>query len=87
MAQKPSIPKGTRDFSPVEMMRRDYIFNTIRGVFRLNGYSPIETPAMENLSTLLGKYGDEGDKLLFKILNADLSRKSLTPQQALTAVV
>ena len=70
MAQKPSIPKGTRDFSPVEMMRRDYIFNTIRSVFRLNGYSPIETPAMENLSTLLGKYGDEGDKLLFKILNS-----------------
>ncbi|MEE0915741.1 MAG: histidine--tRNA ligase [Alistipes sp.] len=70
MAQKPSIPKGTRDFSPTEMMRRDYIFNTIRSVFRLNGYSPIETPAMENLSTLLGKYGDEGDKLLFKVLNS-----------------
>ena len=70
MAQKPSIPKGTRDFSPAEMMRRDYIFNTIRSVFRLNGYSPIETPAMENLSTLLGKYGDEGDKLLFKVLNS-----------------
>lgn len=70
MAQKPSIPKGTRDFSPVEMSRRDYIFNNIKSVFKLYGYSPIETPAMENLSTLLGKYGDEGDKLLFKILNS-----------------
>lgn len=70
MAQKPSIPKGTRDFSPQEMMRRNYIFDTIRGVFRTFGYAPLETPAMENLSTLLGKYGDEGDKLLFKILNS-----------------
>ncbi len=70
MAQKPSIPKGTRDFSPAEMSRRNYIFNTIREVFTLYGYSPIETPAMENLSTLMGKYGDEGDKLLFKILNS-----------------
>ncbi len=70
MAQKPSIPKGTRDFSQSEMMRRDYIFNTIRGVFKLYGFAPIETPAMENLSSLLGKYGDEGDKLLFKILNS-----------------
>ncbi|MDE6809802.1 MAG: histidine--tRNA ligase [Muribaculaceae bacterium] len=70
MAQKPSIPKGTRDFSPVEMARRNYIFDTIRDVFRLYGYRPIETPAMENLSTLLGKYGEEGDKLLFKILNS-----------------
>lgn len=70
MAQKPSIPKGTRDFSPVEMMRRNYIFDTIRSVFKLYGYQPIETPAMENLSTLLGKYGDEGDKLLFRILNS-----------------
>lgn len=68
--QKPSIPKGTRDFSPAEMMRRQYIFDTIRGVFRLFGFAPLETPAMENLSTLLGKYGDEGDKLLFKILNS-----------------
>lgn len=68
--QKPSIPKGTRDFSPVEMMRRNYIFDTIRGVFRLYGFAPLETPSMENLSTLLGKYGDEGDKLLFKILNS-----------------
>ncbi|MDE7069856.1 MAG: histidine--tRNA ligase [Alistipes sp.] len=70
MAQKPSIPKGTRDFSPREMARRQYIFDTIRGVFRTFGFGPLETPAMENLSTLLGKYGDEGDKLLFKILNS-----------------
>ncbi len=70
MAQKPSIPKGTRDFSPAEMMRRGYIFETVKGVFRLFGYAPLETPSMENLSTLLGKYGDEGDKLLFKILNS-----------------
>lgn len=69
-AQKPSIPKGTRDFGPVETARRNYIFDTIRTVFRLYGYSPIETPAMENLSTLMGKYGEEGDKLLFKILNS-----------------
>ncbi|MDE7097206.1 MAG: histidine--tRNA ligase, partial [Muribaculaceae bacterium] len=70
MAQKPSIPKGTRDFSPVEMARRNYIFDTIRGAFSLFGYRQIETPAMENLSTLMGKYGEEGDKLLFKILNS-----------------
>ncbi len=70
MAQKPSIPKGTRDFGPVEMNRRQYIFNTIRTVFQKYGYQPLETPAMENLSTLLGKYGEEGDKLLFKILNS-----------------
>ncbi len=68
--QKLSIPKGTRDFSPVEMARRNYIFDTIRDVFRLFGYQPLETPAMENLSTLMGKYGEEGDKLLFKILNS-----------------
>ena len=67
---KPSIPKGTRDFGPFETARRNYIFDTIRKAFRLFGYSPIETPAMENLSTLLGKYGDEGDKLLFRILNS-----------------
>ncbi len=67
---KPSIPKGTRDFSPAEMARRNYIFDTIREVFKLYGFSPIETPAMENLSTLMGKYGEEGDKLLFKILNS-----------------
>lgn len=66
----PSIPKGTRDFGPTEVARRNYIFNTIRQVFECHGFQPIETPAMENLSTLLGKYGDEGDKLLFKILNS-----------------
>lgn len=70
MAQKPSIPKGTRDFSPVEMARRNYIFDTIREVFHLFGFKQIETPSMENLSTLMGKYGEEGDKLLFKILNS-----------------
>lgn len=70
MAQKPSIPKGTRDFSPTEMVRRNYIFDTIRKVYQRYGYLPIETPAMENLSTLMGKYGEEGDKLLFKILNS-----------------
>ncbi|MEE0974241.1 MAG: histidine--tRNA ligase [Muribaculaceae bacterium] len=70
MAQKPSIPKGTRDFSPAEMAKRNYIFDTIRDVFRLYGFKQIETPAMENLSTLMGKYGEEGDKLLFKILNS-----------------
>jgi histidyl-tRNA synthetase len=70
MSSKPSIPKGTRDFSTEEMLRRDYIFETIKKVFRLYGYQPIETPAMENLTTLLGKYGDEGDKLLFRILNS-----------------
>ena len=70
MAAKPSIPKGTRDFSPTEMAKRNYIFNTISEVFRLFGFEQIETPAMENLSTLMGKYGEEGDKLLFKILNS-----------------
>lgn len=70
MAQKPSIPKGTRDFTPAEMAGRNYIFDTVRSVFKTYGYAPIETPAMENLSTLLGKYGDEGDKLLFRILNS-----------------
>ena len=70
MAQKPSIPKGTRDFGQLEMARRNYIFDTIRSVFKTFGYAQIETPAMENLSTLLGKYGDEGDKLLFRILNS-----------------
>ena len=67
---KPSIPKGTRDFGPLEMARRNYIFNTLTHIFRLHGFLQIETPAMENLSTLLGKYGEEGDKLLFKILNS-----------------
>ena len=70
MAQKPSIPKGTRDFGPQEMSRRNYIFDTIREVYSLYGFQQIETPAMENLSTLMGKYGEEGDKLLFKILNS-----------------
>jgi histidyl-tRNA synthetase len=70
MLSKPSIPKGTRDFSTEEMLKRDFIFDTIKQVFRLYGYQPIETPAMENLTTLLGKYGEEGDKLLFRILNS-----------------
>ena len=70
MAQKPSIPKGTRDFAPQEMMKRNHIFQTIRQIFEHYAYLPIETPAMENLSSLLGKYGEEGDKLLFKILNS-----------------
>jgi len=79
MAQKPSIPKGTRDFSPLEMARRNYIFDTIQTVFKQFGYQPIETPAMENLSTLLGKYGEEGDKLLFKILNSGDFLKKVNP--------
>ncbi|MBI4648853.1 MAG: ATP phosphoribosyltransferase regulatory subunit, partial [Bacteroidia bacterium] len=70
MAQKPSIPKGTRDYSPKEMVRRNYIFDSIKEVFQSYGYLPIETPAMENLSTLLGKYGDESDRLIFRILNS-----------------
>ena len=81
MAQKPSIPKGTRDFSPVEMMRRNYMFDTIKSVFRAYGYAPLETPAMENLSTLMGKYGEEGDKLLFKILNSGDFMDKVTPEQ------
>ena len=81
MAQKPSIPKGTRDFSPAEMMRRQYIFDTIKRVFRAYGFAPLETPAMENLSTLLGKYGDEGDKLLFKILNSGDYASGLTDEE------
>ena len=79
MAQKPSIPKGTRDFSPVEMARRNYIFDTIREAFRLFGYKQIETPSLENLSTLMGKYGEEGDKLLFKILNSGDFMKGVNP--------
>src|ERR1700750_2156015 len=67
---KPSVPKGTRDFSPVERVKRNFIFDTIKGVFRKYGYQQIETPSMENLSTLTGKYGEEGDKLIFKILNS-----------------
>jgi histidyl-tRNA synthetase len=80
MSSKPSIPKGTRDFSTEEMQRREYIFDTIRQVFRLYGYQPIETPAMENLSSLLGKYGDEGDKLLFRILNSGDYLSGLTDE-------
>ena len=70
MATKPGIPKGTRDFSPIEMAKRNYIFDTIKDVYALYGFQQIETPSMENLSTLMGKYGEEGDKLLFKILNS-----------------
>ncbi len=79
--QKPTIPKGTRDFSPLEMMRRNYIFDTIKRVFRLYGFAPLETPSMENLSTLLGKYGDEGDKLLFKILDSGDYAAGLTDDE------
>ncbi|MDY0279460.1 MAG: histidine--tRNA ligase [Salinivirgaceae bacterium] len=88
MAQKPSIPKGTRDFNPTEMGRRNFIFDTIKNVYKVYGFEPIETPSMEQLSTLLGKYGEEGDKLLFRILNSgdflrsvdtnDLNNKELT---------
>jgi Histidyl-tRNA synthetase len=67
---KPSIPKGTRDFTPAEMAKRNYIFDTIRSVYALYGFKQIETPAMETLQTLLGKYGEEGDKLLFRVLNS-----------------
>lgn len=81
MAQKPSIPKGTRDFSPEEMAKRNYIFDTIKEVFMLHGFRQIETPAMENLSTLMGKYGEEGDKLLFKILNSGDFLKSVSDEQ------
>ncbi|MDP4291276.1 MAG: HisS family protein, partial [Bacteroidota bacterium] len=83
--QKPSIPKGTRDFSPVEMAKRNYIFDTIREVFKLYGYLPIETPAMENLSTLMGKYGEEGDKLLFKILNSGDYLKDVNKETLIAA--
>lgn len=81
MAQKPTIPKGTRDFSPLEMARRNYIFDTIRDAFRLYGYHQIETPAMENLSTLMGKYGEEGDRLLFKVLNSGDFLKGIGPSE------
>ncbi len=88
MAQKPSIPKGTRDFSPVEMAKRNYIFNTIRSVYALYGFEQIETPSIETLQTLMGKYGEEGDKLLFKILNsgdylAGLSETELAERNSL----
>jgi histidyl-tRNA synthetase len=81
---KPSIPKGTRDFSPIEMAKRNYIFNTIREVYALYGFQQIETPAMENLSTLMGKYGEEGDKLLFKIQNSGDYFKGLTDEELLS---
>jgi len=83
MSFKPSIPKGTRDFSTGEMLKREYIFETIKKVFRLYGYQPIETPAMENLSTLLGKYGEEGDKLLFRILNSGDFMSSVSDEELL----
>ena len=82
MAQKPSIPKGTRDFSQLEMARRNYIFDTIKSVFSLYGFQQIETPAMENLSTLMGKYGEEGDKLLFRIQNSG-EKAALAPEKGL----
>ena len=84
MAAKPGIPKGTRDFSPVEMAKRNYIFDTIREVYALYGFQQIETPAMENLSTLMGKYGEEGDKLLFKIQNSGDYFKGLTDEELLS---
>ena len=87
MPQKPSIPKGTRDFGQQETAERNYIFDTIRSVFRTYGYSQIETPAMENLSTLLGKYGDEGDKLLFRILNSGDAFAGVDPEKPLAPQV
>lgn len=84
MATKPGIPKGTRDFSPVEMAKRNYIFDTIREVFHLYGFSQIETPSMENLSTLMGKYGEEGDKLLFKIQNSGDYFSGITDEELLS---
>ena len=84
MTTKPGIPKGTRDFSPVEMAKRNYIFNTIREVFYLYGFQQIETPSMENLSTLMGKYGEEGDKLLFKIQNSGDYFSGITDEELLS---
>jgi histidyl-tRNA synthetase len=84
MAAKPGIPKGTRDFSPVEMAKRNYIFNTIRDVYHLYSFQQIETPAMENLSTLMGKYGEEGDKLLFKIQNSGDYFSGITDEELLS---
>src|SRR5674476_961361 len=81
MAQKPSIPKGTRDFSPTEMAKRNFIFDTVKSIFKLYGFQQIETPAMENLSTLMGKYGEEGDKLLFKILNSGDYMSAVSPTE------
>src|SRR5580765_7637920 len=73
---KPSLPQGTRDFGPETIRKRNYIFDTIKSIFELYGFEPLETPAMENLETLMGKYGDEGDKLIFKILNNELDNSS-----------
>lgn len=81
---KPSVPKGTRDFSPAEMAKRNFIFDTIKAVFRKYGYQQIETPSMENLSTLTGKYGEEGDKLMFKILNSGDYLSKVTPEKLVT---
>ena len=81
MANKPSIPKGTRDFGPEEMAKRNYIFDTIKQVYALYGFQQIETPAMETLHTLMGKYGEEGDKLLFKILNSGDYLKSVSDDE------
>lgn len=83
--QKPSIPKGTRDFSPIEMARRNYLFDTIKSVFRRYGFQPLETPSMENLTTLLGKYGEEGDKLLFKVLNSGNFLKGVDQEEVMAA--
>ena len=83
---KPSIPKGTRDFSPETMIKRNYIFDTIKSIFNLYGYKPLETPSMENLSTLMGKYGDEGDKLLFKILNSGDFLSSTTDEDKSSSI-
>ena len=84
MSDKPSIPKGTRDFNPLEMARRNYIFETIRKIFKIYGYLPIETPAMENLTSLMGKYGDEGDKLLFKVLNSGDFKGKLSDEELIS---
>ena len=81
MAQKPSIPKGTRDFLPVEVARRTYIFDTIRKAFRKFGFSPIETPSFELSSTLMGKYGEEGDRLIFRVLNSGDKLKKAAPSE------
>ena len=81
MADKPSIPKGTRDFTPLEMARRNHIFDNIRRIFKVHGFLPLETPAMENLSSLMGKYGDEGDKLLFKVLNSGDFKAKLSSEE------
>lgn len=91
MSLKPSIPKGTRDFSPQQMMKRNFIFDTLKSVFELYGFQPIETPAMENLSTLMGKYGEEGDKLLFKVLNSgdflsDLNEQELSEMNSIKLI-